>query len=79
MEEKNVVVDRILFARCFISYKRMEDNDVMMDMTFGKSTDGEQSESRNFIVLKLGVFSLVVFGVGFFMSILFTRYPKDAY
>ena len=33
MEEKDVILDRTLFALNFISYKRMEEKDVMLDRT----------------------------------------------
>ena len=31
MEEEDVVMDRTLFARCFISFKRIEEKDVFPD------------------------------------------------
>ena len=37
------------------------------------------NSSQGFMLLKLGTCYFGMFGVGFLMSISFTRYPKDAY
>ena len=117
MEEEDVIKDRTLFALCFISYKRMEEKDVMVDRhscyDFLQKNGGEGCRRGQALVLwfptkewrtrcHAGQDLWKVYGRGmilvgkvhltetedilsrhvwrwFPISVLFTRYPKDAY